>query len=108
MKSKFFKRVLCGAMALSMSAALISCGGGGGGTSNGGSESTGNSTSGGGNTSASTNINVLLFTGTATRNGAIKWIQDAAERFTALKSNEEYESQVGYHTAAQINHTGVA
>lgn len=92
MKSKFFKRVLCGAMALSMSAALISCGGGGGGTSNGGSESTGNSTSGGGNTSASTNINVLLFTGTATRNGAIKWIQDAAERFTALKSNEEYES----------------
>ena len=92
MKSKFFKRVLCGAMALCMSAALISCGGGGGGTSNGGSESTGNSTSGGGNTSASTNINVLLFTGTATRNGAIKWIQDAAERFTALKTNEEYES----------------
>ena len=37
-------------------------------------------------------FNVLLFTGTATRNGAIKWIQDAAERFTELKKDESYES----------------
>ena len=81
MKSKFLKRALCGAMALCMSAALISCSGGG---NNGGN--------GGGSSSAETSINVLLFTGTATRNGAIKWIQDAAARFEELKKDESYES----------------
>ena len=84
MKSKFLKKAMCGAMALCMSFGLAACGGGGSGTSGG--------TSGGGDTSASTSINVLVFTGTATRNGAIKWIQDAAERFTELKKNEVYES----------------
>ena len=84
MKSKFLKKAMCGAMALCMSFGLAACGGGGSGTSGG--------TSGSGDTSASTSINVLVFTGTATRNGAIKWIQDAAERFTELKKNEVYES----------------
>ena len=84
MKSKFLKKAMCGAMALCMSFGLAACGGGGSGTSGG--------TSGGGDTSASTSINVLVFTGTATRNGAIKWIQSAAERFTELKKNEVYES----------------
>ena len=73
MKGKFLKKAMCGAMALCMSFGLAACGGGGSGTSGG--------TSGGGDTSASTSINVLVFTGTATRNGAIKWIQSAAERF---------------------------
>ena len=68
-------------MALCMSASLVACGEGNVGPSNGG-----------GNSSAATSINVLLFTGTATRNGAIKWIQDAAERFTELKKDESYES----------------
>lgn len=68
-------------MALCMSASLAACGEGNDGPANGG-----------GNSSAATNINVLLFTGTATRNGAIKWIQDAAERFTELKKDESYES----------------
>ena len=83
MKSKFLKKAMCGAMALCMSFGLAACGGGGSGTSGGTSS---------GDTSASTSINVLVFTGTATRNGAIKWIQDAAERFTELKKNEVYES----------------
>ena len=81
MKSKFIKKALCIAMALCMSASLAACGEGNVGPANGG-----------GNSSAATNINVLLFTGTATRNGAIKWIQDAAERFTELKKDEIYES----------------
>ena len=68
-------------MALCMSASLAACGEGNVGPAHGG-----------GNSSAATNINVLLFTGTATRNGAIKWIQDAAERFTELKKDESYES----------------
>lgn len=83
MKSKFLKRALCGAMALCMSAALSSCGGSG---NNGGNNG------GNGGDTAATNINVLIFTGTATRNGAIKWIQDAAARFTELKKDESYES----------------
>ena len=91
MKSKFLKRALCGAMALCMSAALISCGGGGTSTSGNGGDSNGGN-SGGGESSAATNINVLIFTGTATRNGANKWIFDAAERFTELKKEETYES----------------
>ena len=82
MKGKFIKRALCGAMALCMTAALSSCGGSGNNGGNGGN---------GGDTAA-TNINVLIFTGTATRNGAIKWIQDAAARFTELKKDESYES----------------
>ena len=81
MKSKFIKKALCIAMALCMSAPLVACGEGNVGPGNGG-----------GNSSAATSINVLLFTGTATRNGAIKWIQDAAERFTELKKDESYES----------------
>ena len=81
MKSKFIKKALCTAMALCMSASLVACGEGNVGPANGG-----------GNSSAATSINVLLFTGTATRNGAIKWIQDAAERFTELKKDESYES----------------
>lgn len=52
-------------MALCMSAALSSCGGSG---NNGGNND------GNGGDTAATNINVLIFTGTATRNGAIKWI----------------------------------
>ena len=91
MKSKFLKRALCGAMALCMSAALISCGGGGTSTSGNGGDSNGGN-SGGGESSAATNINVLIFTGTTTRNGANKWIFDAAERFTELKKEETYES----------------
>ena len=83
MKSKFLKRALCGAMALCMTAALSSCGGSG---NNGGNND------GNGGDTAATNINVLIFTGTATRNGAIKWIQDAAARFTELKKDESYES----------------
>lgn len=79
MKGKFIKRALCGAMALCMTAALSSCGGSGNNGGNGGD-------------TAATNINVLIFTGTATRNGAIKWIQDAAARFTELKKDESYES----------------
>lgn len=78
-------------MALCMSAALISCGGGGTSTSGSGGDSNGGN-SGGGESSAATNINVLIFTGTATRNGANKWIFDAAERFTELKKEETYES----------------
>lgn len=85
MKGKFIKKALCGAMALCMTAALSSCGGSG----NNGGNNGGNS---GGPSSAETGINVLLFTGTATRNGAIKWIQDAAARFTELKKDESYES----------------
>lgn len=84
MKRKFLKKAMCGAMALCMSFGLAACGGGGTGGTSGGTS--------GGDTSASTSINVLVFTGTATRNGAIKWIQDAAERFTELKKNEVYES----------------
>lgn len=84
MKSKFLKKAMCGAMALCMSFGLAACGGGGTGGTSGGTS--------GGDTSASTSINVLVFTGTATRNGAIKWIQSAAERFTELKKNEVYES----------------
>ena len=84
MKSKFLKKAMCGAMALCMSFGLAACGGGGTGGTSGGTS--------GGDTSASTSINVLVFTGTATRNGAIKWIQSAAERFTDLKKNEVYES----------------
>lgn len=84
MKSKFLKKAMCGAMALCMSFGLAACGGGGNGGTSGGTS--------GGDTSASTSINVLVFTGTATRNGAIKWIQSAAERFTELKKNEVYES----------------
>ena len=78
-------------MALCMTAALISGGdsGNNGGNSAGGGQS--NSGNTGGDTAA-TNINVLHFTGTATRNGAIKWIQDAAARFTELKKDESYES----------------
>lgn len=92
MKSKFFKRVLCGAMALCMSAALISCGGGGGGgTSNSGNPSSDSTPSGGGDSSA-TGIKVLIFTGTATRNGAIRWATDAAKRFSELKKDETYEA----------------
>lgn len=83
MKSKFIKKALCGAMALCMSATFIACGGGGN-TSTGGNS--------GESSSAETGINVLVFTGTATRNGAIKWIQDAAARFTELKKDESYES----------------
>ena len=83
MKSKFIKKALCGAMALCMSSTLIACGGGNK-TSTGGN--------GGGSSSAETGINVLVFTGTATRNGAIKWIQDSAARFTELKKDESYES----------------
>ena len=83
MKGKFIKKALCGAMALCMSAALSSCGGSG---NNGGNND------GNGGDTAATNINVLIFTGTATRNGAIKWIQDAAARFTELKKDESYES----------------
>ena len=90
-------------MALCMSAALISCGGGG--TSTGGSD--GDSTGGGstgGDSAAATTINVLLFTGTATRNGAIKWIQDAKERFTELKKDESYESgKKGVYITIQDN-----
>ena len=85
MKSKFIKKALCIAMALCMSAPLVACGERNVGPGNGGGN-------GGGNSSAATSINVLLFTGTATRNGAIKWIQDAAERFTELKKDESYES----------------
>lgn len=70
-------------MALCMTAALSSCGGSG---NNGGNND------GNGGDTAATNINVLIFTGTATRNGAIKWIQDAAARFTELKKDESYES----------------
>ena len=70
-------------MALCMSATLVACGGGNKTPSGGNS---------GGPSSAETGINVLLVTGTATRNGAIKWIQDAAARFTELKKDESYES----------------
>jgi len=86
MKSKFLKKAMCGAMALCMSFALAACGG----TNGGNSGTSGGGT--GGDSSAATSINVLVFTGTATRNGAIKWIQDAAERFTELKKDESYES----------------
>ena len=103
MKSKFLKSALCGAMALCMSAALISCGGGGGNSTGGNSGESSGGNSGGGS-SAATNINVLLFTGTATRNGAIKWIQDAAERFTELKKDESYESgKKGVNVTIQDN-----
>ena len=57
MKGKFIKKALCGAMALCMSAALSSCGGSG---NNGGNND------GNGGDTAATNINVLIFTGTAT------------------------------------------
>lgn len=90
MKSKFLKRVLCGAMALCMSAALISCGGGGG-TGNSGNPNSDSTPSGGGDSSA-TSIKVLIFTGTATRNGAIRWATDAAKRFSELKKDETYET----------------
>ena len=94
MKSKFIKKVLCVAMALCMSATLIACGGDG--TSTGGNS--------GGSSSAETSINVLLFTGTATRNGAIKWIQDAAARFEELKKDESYESgKKGVNVTIQDN-----
>ena len=39
-----------------------------------------------------TEISFLHFDGTATRNGAIKWLEDAAQRFAKEKENEEYES----------------
>ena len=97
MKNKFIKKVLCVAMALCMSASLIACRGGGGGD---GTSTGGNS----GSSSAETSINVLLFTGTATRNGAIKWIQDAAARFEELKKGESYESgKKGVNVTIQDN-----
>ena len=48
MKSKFLKRALCGAMALCMTAALISCGdsGNNGGNSAGGGQSNSGNTGG--------------------------------------------------------------
>ena len=90
MKSKFIKRAICGVMALFMSFTVAACSGGGGGGNTGGGG--GGNTGGGASPTAATGINVLLFTGTATRNGAIKWIQNAAERFTELKKDEVYES----------------
>ncbi len=103
MKGKFLKRALCGAMALCMSAALISCGGGGDSAGGNSNESKGGA-SAGGEPSAATSINVLIFTGTATRNGANKWILDAAARFTELKKDESYESgKKGVNITVQDN-----
>ena len=73
---------MCAAMALCVSAAAISCGNksnnGGIGDNPGGTKKT--------------EISFLHFDGTATRNGAIKWLEDAAQRFAKEKENEEYES----------------
>lgn len=73
---------MCAAMALCISAAAISCGNksnnGGKGDNPGGTKKT--------------EISFLHFDGTATRNGAIKWLEDAAQRFAKEKENEEYES----------------
>ena len=73
---------MCAAMALCISAAAISCGNksnnGGIGDNPGGTKKT--------------EISFLHFDGTATRNGAIKWLEDAAQRFAKEKENEEYES----------------
>ena len=80
MKNNLLKKTMCAAMALCMSAAMISCGNNG----------TNNNNGGGG--TATTEISFLHFDGTATRNGAIKWIEDAAQRFTDLKKDEVYES----------------
>ena len=79
MKNNLLKKTMCAAMALCMSAAMISCG------------NNGTNNNGGGGT-ATTEISFLHFDGTATRNGAIKWIEDAAQRFTDLKKDEVYES----------------
>ena len=90
-------------MALCMSAALISCGGGGDSAGGNSNESKGGA-SAGGEPSAATSINVLIFTGTATRNGANKWILDAAARFTELKKDESYESgKKGVNITVQDN-----
>ena len=69
---------MCAAMALCVSAAAISCGNksnnGGIGDNPGGTKKT--------------EISFLHFDGTATRNGAIKWLEAAAQRFAKKKKTK--------------------
>ncbi len=88
MKNNLIKKVTCAALAGAMVLGATACGRNG--NSNGGGNGGGGN--GGGSGIAATEISLLLFEGTGTRNGAIKWAQNAAKRFAESKKDEVYET----------------
>lgn len=85
MNNSLIKKLACATLAGAMVFGATACNKPGNGGNGGG---------GGGGTSgvAATEISVLLFEGTGTRNNAISWIRNAAKRFSDTKKDEIYET----------------